>query len=86
MGTTQVAVRMDDEMVALLDWLVVRGPFENRAEVVRRAVEELGRREHSRSVDESIAAGYRRVPATQSEASPDFTVWNQLDDGEWGQW
>jgi Arc/MetJ-type ribon-helix-helix transcriptional regulator len=86
MSTTQVAVRMEPELVELLDWLVVRGPFENRADVIRQALVEMGRRERDRATDDAIAAGYGRLPASAPVSTPDFTVWNQLDDEEWGQW
>lgn len=84
--TTQVAVRVEAELLAELDWLVLRGPWENRAEVIREAIAVLARREHQRQVDDAIAAGYDRVPSTASVAEPDFSVWNALDDGDWSGW
>jgi metal-responsive CopG/Arc/MetJ family transcriptional regulator len=33
--TTQIAVRLDDELLAALDWLVTRCHYENRAEAIR---------------------------------------------------
>ena len=67
MSTTQVAVRLDDELLESLDWLVVRCDFENRAEAIRAALAELARRERSREIGEQIAEGYRRVPQTPEE-------------------
>lgn len=67
MGTTQVAVRLDDELLERLDWLVARCSYENRAEAIRSALEELAKRERSRQIGEQIAEGYRRIPQTPDE-------------------
>lgn len=87
MGTTQVAVRMSDELLASLDWLVVRCDYENRADAIRAALEELARRERSREIGEQIAEGYRRIPQTPDElAPPHFGAWDALDDEDWTDW
>jgi Arc/MetJ-type ribon-helix-helix transcriptional regulator len=67
MTTTQVAVRLDDDLLESLDWLVVRCDYENRAEAIRTALRELARRERSREIGEQIADGYRRKPQTPAE-------------------
>ena len=88
MSTTQVAVRLDDELLASLDWLVTRCSYENRAEAIRSALEELARRERSREIGEQIAEGYRRIPQTQEEidwaGSRGFP--GLSDDDDWGDW
>ncbi len=86
MSTTQVAVRLDDELLASLDWLVVRCSYENRAEAIRSALEELARRERSREIGEQIAEGYRRIPQTQEEIDwADSGGFPGLsDDDDWG--
>jgi hypothetical protein len=81
--STQVAVRMEPGW-STARWLVVRGPFENRADVIRQALVEMGRRERT-ATDDAIA-GIWPPPASAPVSTPDFTVWNQLDDEEWGQW
>ncbi len=67
MSTTQVAVRLDDELLQQLDWLVVRCSFENRAEALRSALGELARREREREIDEQIVAAYTAMPQTEEE-------------------
>ena len=65
--TTQVAVRLDDQLLRDLDWLVIRCSFENRAEAIRAALSELTERERQRDTGEKIAEGYRRIPQTEAE-------------------
>ena len=67
MSTTQVAVRLNDELLESLDWLVVRCSYENRAEAIRDALEELAKRERSKQIGEQIVEGYRRIPQTPEE-------------------
>jgi Arc/MetJ-type ribon-helix-helix transcriptional regulator len=83
----QVAVRLDDQLLRDLDWLVVRCSFENRAEAIRAALGELTERERQREIDERIIAAYTAMPQRDDETiSPDFTAWDQLDDDDWSDW
>jgi Arc/MetJ-type ribon-helix-helix transcriptional regulator len=87
MSTTQVAIRFDDDLLERLDWLVARCSFESRADAVRAALVELAERERQREIGEQIAEGYRRIPQTADELpTPDFSTWDALDDGDWGDW
>ena len=85
--STQVAVRLDDQLLRDLDWLVIRCSFENRAEAIRTALGELAERERQREIDERIIAAYTATPQTPDETiTPDFSVWDQLDDDDWSEW
>lgn len=69
MSTEQIAVRLPEEQLQLLDELVGRGVYASRAEAVRAgidAVVELDRRQRE---DQSITAGYERTPPTEAERS-----------------
>jgi metal-responsive CopG/Arc/MetJ family transcriptional regulator len=78
---------MDDDLLARLDWLVIRCSYENRAEAIRAALQELANRERSREIGEQIVEGYRRIPQTLDEqVEPDFSSWNALDDDDWSDW
>ena len=81
---TQVAVRMNDELLGDLDWLVVRCDFENRAEAIRAAVTELIKRERDRAIAERIVRAYTGMPQSDDEAIPsDLSVREGLDDEDW---
>ena len=88
MATTQVAVRLDEQSIEDLDWLVVRCSYENRAEAIRAALGELTRRERSREVGEQIAEGYRRIPQTEEELdwASSLPLFPGLPDEDWEGW
>ena len=87
MSTTQVAVRLEPDLLERLDWLIVRCSFENRAEAIRTAIDELARREREREIDEQIIAAYTKMPQTDDDfIDPDFSSWDALDDEDWSEW
>jgi Arc/MetJ-type ribon-helix-helix transcriptional regulator len=90
MSTTQIAVRMEAQLLERLDWLVVRCSFENRAEAIRAAIERLAKQERDSEIDEQIIAAYTRMPQTPEEleslSAPDFSAWDALDDEDWSDW
>jgi Arc/MetJ-type ribon-helix-helix transcriptional regulator len=65
--TTQVAVRLPDDVVARVDELVASGSFGSRSDAVRAALESLLRTAERRAVDQSFADGFRRHPETPDE-------------------
>jgi Arc/MetJ-type ribon-helix-helix transcriptional regulator len=65
--TEQIAIRLDEELLAALDDLVDHGVYASRAAAVRAAIEvviELDRRSRT---DRVIVEGYRRTPPTSAE-------------------
>jgi Arc/MetJ-type ribon-helix-helix transcriptional regulator len=65
--STQIAVRLSDELIVELDGLVQSGDYESRAEVVRRGLEIVIDLERRRRIGEAIVHGYERVPQTDDE-------------------
>ena len=63
----QIAVRLEDELVAQVDQLVRSGVATSRSHAVRDALRALVDQQRRRSVGEAIAEGYRRLPQTDSE-------------------
>ena len=88
MSTTQVAVRMESELLERLDWLVARCSFENRAEAIRAAIEKLAKQEREHEIDEQIIEAYTRMPQTGDElpVTRSFAAWDALDDEDWSDW
>lgn len=86
MPTSQIAVRMEPELLEELDWLVVRCSYENRAEAIRSVIERVAREERDREIGERIAEGYRRVPPADDEiAWSGRNDWSEFDD-DWSDW
>lgn len=66
-ATEQIAVRLPEELLAVLDDLVARGVYESRAAAVRAGVEAVLELDRRRLADQAIVEGYRRRPPTEVE-------------------
>lgn len=64
---TQLVTRVDDDLVAEVDALVVAGVAANRSEVVRLGLTRLVEHHRRRVIGEAIVDGYRRLPQTADE-------------------
>lgn len=65
--TEQIAVRIPEELLALLDDLVTRGVYESRAAVVRAGIKALLEFDRRRLTDTAMVEGYQRTPPTAAE-------------------
>ena len=75
--TTQIAVRLPDELVAFVDDLVSHGDAASRAAVVSRALE----RERRRKIAERDAAILGSAdPDTDLDSLAEFTATTPMDD------
>lgn len=69
--STQIAIRLPDELLAAVDALIARGDAENRADAVRSALERHIAAIERERIDAAIRAGYERVPDDRDAV----TVW-----------
>ena len=84
--STQLAIRLPDDLVADLDWVVIRLKYDSRAEAMRDALVRLIDQERRRQIGEQIADGYRRMPQTEEEmADIPFQSWALDDDDDWSE-
>jgi Arc/MetJ-type ribon-helix-helix transcriptional regulator len=67
--TTQLAIRVRDELLEQIDELVRRGTYSNRTEFMRIAFEDLVDRERRRRIDEQYVEAYTRMPQTDDEVA-----------------
>ena len=67
MASEQIAVRLPEELLAVLDDLVVRGVYESRAAAVRAGIETVLELDRRRLTDRAIVDGYGRIPHTEAE-------------------
>lgn len=67
MATEQIAIRMPQELLAVLDDLVRRGVYESRAAAVRAGIEVLLELDRRQTTDTAIAEGYRLIPPTEAD-------------------
>ena len=79
--STQLAIRLPDDLLAELDWLVVSCEYANRTEAMRTAIEAMIRAERSREIDEQYIAAYTKYPQTEEElAGLNHQSFANLDD------
>jgi len=84
--STQLAIRLPDELLRDLDWLVVRLGYDNRTEAMREALVRLIDVERRRQIDEQYVAAYTRMPQTEEEmADIPFQSWDLDGDDDWSQ-
>lgn len=67
MATEQIAVRLPEELLGVLDDLVDRGVYESRAAAVRAGIEAVLELDRRRLTDRAVVEGYRRIPPTEAE-------------------
>jgi metal-responsive CopG/Arc/MetJ family transcriptional regulator len=85
--STQLAIRIPDDLLEDLDWVVHRLKYESRTEAMRDALVKLIDIERRRQVGEEIADGYRRIPQTEAEASVgDHAFIDSVNAEPWERW
>lgn len=67
MTTEQIAIRLTTEQLGVLDDLVSRGVYANRAAAVRVGIETVVELDRRSQVDRAIVEGYRSHPPTESD-------------------
>lgn len=72
MATTQIAIRVPDDLLRTVDRLIEEGLVESRAHAVRQALERLVDQVERLRVDRAIIEGYRRAPVTKDEEAASF--------------
>ena len=82
--STQLAIRLPDELLRDLDWLVLRLDYDSRAEAMREALKRLIDQERRRQIDEQYVDAYTRMPQTEEEmADIPFQSWDLDGDDDW---
>jgi len=82
--STQLAIRLPDELLRDLDWVVLRLDYGSRAEAMREALKRLIDQERRRQIDEQYVEAYTRMPQTEEEmADIPFQSWDLDGDDDW---
>lgn len=66
-ATEQIAVRLPEAQLTVLDDLVARGVYETRAAAVRAGIDAVLELDRRRQTDATIVEGYRQTPPTDAE-------------------
>jgi metal-responsive CopG/Arc/MetJ family transcriptional regulator len=85
--STQLAIRLPDDLLRDLDWVILRLNYDSRAEAMRDALIKLIDQERRREIGEQIAEGYRRMPQTEEEIASAYDALQQsIDEEPWEKW
>jgi len=85
--TTQIAVKLPDEVVAKIDDLVAQGAFPSRSAAVRRGLEAVVAAHQNREIERAYEEGYRRTPETKAELREAARLAIESIDSEpWEKW
>jgi Arc/MetJ-type ribon-helix-helix transcriptional regulator len=85
--TTQIAVKLPDELSSALDALVARGVFGSRSQAVREAVEDLVRRSDAARIDAGFREGFARHPQRPDELADARRLAEEaIRDEPWEPW
>ncbi len=85
--TTQIAVKLPDDLVAELDRLVARGDFPSRSQAVRSALEGIVAARRQQELDARYRQALARVPETEEElAEARRLATDAIHDEPWERW
>jgi metal-responsive CopG/Arc/MetJ family transcriptional regulator len=85
--STQLAIRIPDDLLQDLDWVVHRLKYESRTEAMRDALVKLIDHERRRHIGEEIARGYQQIPQTEAEiVVSDQAFIDSVNDEPWERW
>ncbi len=85
--TTQIAVKLSDEIVARIDELVARGAFPSRSAAIRRGLEVVVAAHERRSIDRLYEEAYRRFPESDAELREAARLAiESIDEEPWEKW
>jgi len=85
--TTQIAVKLPDAIVVLIDELVAAGAFPSRSAAVRRGLEAILAAHKSRAIDEAYRKGYERSPETEAELKQaERLAIESIEEEPWEKW
>lgn len=85
--TTQIAVKLPDELVGELDRLVKSGAFDSRSQAIRSGIETVVSLRRRQELDERYRAASQQAPETEAElAEARRLAVDAIDDEPWERW
>lgn len=85
--TTQIALKVPDDLVAAVDQLVASGRFESRSDAIRFGIGLAVGQARRDEIDHAFIEGYRRNPQTDEElADAKRLAIASIEDEPWEPW
>lgn len=84
---TQIAVKLPDPLLEMLDELVAAGAYPSRSQAVRSALEQLVTRARADRIDHAFSEGFARSPERPHElAEAHRLAVEAIHDEPWKPW
>ena len=74
---TRIEISLPEELLAAIDGIVARGDAEDRADVIRTALEQHVAALERDRIDAEIVDGYRRIPSDTPDEWGDLDSWTE---------
>ncbi len=85
--TSQIAVKLPEELLAAVDRLVRTERFANRSEVVRAGLQIVVDDDATARIDTAFAAGFERTPDSDAEVRRATALAiESIEDEPWEKW
>jgi metal-responsive CopG/Arc/MetJ family transcriptional regulator len=85
--STQLAIRLPDDLLRDLDWVVLRLNYDSRTDAMRDALVRLIDQERRRQIDEQYIEAYTRMPQTDDEIESAYDSLRQtIEEEPWDKW
>lgn len=85
--TTQIAVKLPDDLVSRIDTLVARGDFPSRSAAVREGLEAILAGGRRKAIDDAFEQGFAAIPETKSELRESARLAREaINEEPWEKW
>lgn len=84
--TTQLAVKLPEELLARLDYLVADGRFASRSDAIRHGISRVVGDAERALIDDAFAAGFARHPDDDVLAEAERLATEAIIDEPWERW
>ena len=85
--TTQIAVKLSEELLARIDELVAKGVFQNRSSAVRQGLETVLNAHKRRAIDRAFRDGFARNAETDEEVrDAGLLAVEAINEEPWEKW
>lgn len=84
--TTQLAVKLSDELVSRIDRLVHDGRFASRSHAVRAGLDQVVGDAERKRIDAAFADGFARHPDDDALAEAEALAVDAIEEEPWERW
>ncbi len=85
--TTQIAVKLPDDIVVSIDRLIANGIYPNRSAAIRAGLKMVTEQARTQTIDAAFAQGFKHNPETEEELAEAYRSGIEaIEDEPWERW